>query len=82
MNQVIDLRLQLSCIVGVVSSSSPMNIQKLEDASSIDSLMLEICATEQISNLFLYSGMVDYHQEQLKPQFKSCVSFCSWLLGY
>ena len=59
-----------------------MNIQKLEDASGIDSLMLEICATEQISNLFLYSGMVDYHQEQLKPQLKSCVSFCSWFFCY
>ena len=59
-----------------------MNIQKLEDASGIDSLMLEICATEQISNLFLYSGRVDYHQEQLQLQFKSRVSFCSWLFGY
>ena len=39
-------------------------------------------ATDQISNLFLYSGMVEYHQEQLQPQLKSRVSFCSWLFGY
>ena len=44
--------------------------------------MIEISATDQISNLFLYSRMVDYHQEQLKLQFESCVSFCSWLFGY
>ena len=44
--------------------------------------MIEISATDQISNLFLYSGMVDYHQEQLQPQLKSRVSFCSWLFGY
>ena len=46
------------------------------------SSMPAISATDQISNLFLYSGMVDYHQEQLQPQFKSRVSFCSWLFGY
>ena len=36
-----------------------------------DGLMLGISATDQISNLFLYFGMVDYHQEQLQPQLKS-----------
>ena len=37
--------------------------------------MIEISATDQISNLFLYSGMVDYHQEQLQQQLNFRVSF-------
>ena len=39
--------------------------------------MIEIFATDQISNLFLYSGVVDYHQEQLQQQIKFRVFFAA-----
>ena len=43
--------------------------------------MIEISATDQISNLFLYSRMVDYHQEQLQQQIEFRVSFAVGFLA-